>query len=214
MKAILQSAVIIAFSAFGFLGAATPLDQNDITIRESWDGLEYNAWVAKKVADGEFYWANDTETEHALTRDLQDRGVTATIVNAACSVIVGDQAFFEEIKEAWCAWAQDIKDTSITLARAYSTDAICEGERCRLLMELWWKDRGVYKSEPFKRGCYGIFDALYKRCLGGGTAGIKLNDGGKTYEGTVNVNWLEKTEASKTCPEAPKPAVTCKSSMH
>ncbi|OTA53279.1 hypothetical protein K449DRAFT_426779 [Hypoxylon sp. EC38] len=214
MKAIIQNTAIIAFSTFGFLGTATPLDQNDLNIREYTDGLDYNVWVAKKVADGELYWANNTDIEQAITRDLQDRGVTATIVNAACSVITGDQAVFEEAKEVWCDWAQEIKDLSIREAQAYTTDAICGGERCRLFMDITWRERGVYKSQPFKKACHNIFDSIYKRCLGGGTAEIKMNDGGKTWEGNVAVKWLENTEASKTCPDAPKPAVTCKSGIH
>ncbi|KAI2624552.1 hypothetical protein GGS26DRAFT_564141 [Hypomontagnella submonticulosa] len=208
MRSTIHVAAAIAVTVFNVMTMANPVDQRDVGVLEYRDGLDYHTWVARQVEDGKLFWANDT-TEQPVERDLEGRGVTATIKNAACSKVIGDQPSYVAAKEWWCDWADDIEKAMVIDAQAYVTDTICGGIKCRLYMGITWRKTGVFQSGQFKNVCNDIFDTLYRQCLGGGTGTVLMNDGGQTWEGTVTIDWLENAEVSKTCPHAPKPSITC-----
>lgn len=188
---------------------ATLVDQSDVKVREFRDGLDYDTWVARRVDEGKLFWAEDAAPP--VTRDLESRGVTATIVNAACQNVVGDQPAFLEARDWWCEWVDDVEKAAVVNAQAYVMDTICSGGPCRLLMSITWRKKGTFQAGQFKIICHEIFDTLYRQCLGGGTGTVEMNDGDKNWEGTVTIDWLLGAEASKTCPSAPKPSSTCAS---
>ncbi|KAI1404421.1 hypothetical protein F4819DRAFT_483594 [Hypoxylon fuscum] len=215
MKFSIQIAAAIAAGALSFMAEAVPLDQRDVEVREYKDGLDYDRWVAREVDEGRLFWANDTTPIEI--RDLEGRGITATIRNVACEHVLGDQPSFELAKDWWCDWADTIEKEIVEDAKAYVTDTICGGRACRLYMEMKWKKWGTFEAGAFKSGCIQIMDSLYyKKCQGGGTGGLQMTDNGKTWEGTVTIKWLQDHEAMQTCPvpSVLKPNEMCAARVH